>query len=70
MAQSSVKGLKGYGVFTTRDLVKGEHIMGVPDGVSIPIIGYWQRGKGRLERAKDAWMSVWDNYWWVSQFLV
>ena len=62
MAQSSVKGLQGYGVFTTRDLGPDEHILGVPDGVSIPIIGYWQR-HGESAAAKDAWMAVWDNYW-------
>eukprot|EP00977_Amphora_coffeiformis_P011531 scaffold2768_cov161-Amphora_coffeaeformis.AAC.7 len=63
IAQSSVKGLQGYGVFTTRDLARDEHILGVPDGVSIPIIGYWQRHGGSATAAKDAWMKVWDNYW-------
>jgi hypothetical protein len=62
MAASSIKGLQGYGVFVTRDLVKGEPILGVPDGISVPIIGYHQR----RSEAKEAWISVWDNYWWGS----
>ena len=69
IAQSSIKGLQGYGVFTTRDLERDEHILGVPDGVSIPITGYWQRheekGSAAAAKAKDAWMAVWDNYWYV-----
>ena len=64
MAASSVKGLQGYGVFTTRDLAPEEEILGVPDGISIPIIGYRQR-RGSAAAAKDAWINVWDNYWCV-----
>lgn len=66
IAPSSINGLKGFGVFTTRDLAADEHILGVPDGVSIPIIGYWERdGGAAVSAAKDAWMAVWDNYWYV-----
>jgi len=44
-------------------LEPNEHILGVPDGVSIPIIGYSERHEGSAAAAKDAWIAVWDNYW-------
>jgi len=54
MAPSSIKGLDGYGVFTTRDIEKDTSIFSEPDGPSIPVVDY-NRGD---------WMSTWDEYLW------
>jgi hypothetical protein len=62
IAASSVRGLQGYGVFTTRDLAKDESILGVPDGVSIPITGYRQRHIPEGSNLKEAWIKVWYVY--------
>lgn len=35
IAPSSLKGVNGYGVFTTRDIQKGEPILGAPDGLGV-----------------------------------
>ena len=43
IAPSYLKGFAGYGVFTTRDLEKGEHIIGRPDGVAVPVEFDWPR---------------------------
>ncbi|KAL7564516.1 hypothetical protein ACA910_017675 [Epithemia clementina (nom. ined.)] len=63
VAPSSLKGNPGYGIFTTRNLWKGEKILGGPDGVAIPVEGYNQRDipKGDL---KEHWIRLWDPYWW------
>jgi len=40
IAPSSLRGVNGYGIFTTRDIRKGESILGAPDGVGIPVGSY------------------------------
>jgi hypothetical protein len=40
MAPSSVRGLNGYGLFTTRHLKAGESILGRPDGLAVPFEPY------------------------------
>jgi hypothetical protein len=67
LAPSSVKGLEGYGIFTTEDMKAGEIILSKPDGPSIPVVDYlfepsFTGDFGKLSRA--AWIRVWDNYWW------
>ncbi|KAL7564582.1 hypothetical protein ACA910_017928 [Epithemia clementina (nom. ined.)] len=63
VAPSSLKGNPGYGIFTTRNVWKGEKILGGPDGVAIPVEGYDQLDvpKGDL---KKQWIQLWDPYWW------
>ena len=63
VAPSSLKGNPGYGIYTTRDLWKGEKILGGPDGLSIPVESYQQLAipKGQL---KSKWIELWDPYWW------
>lgn len=63
IAPSSLRGVNGYGIFTTRDLGPGESLLGVPDGVSIPVEAY--RSKGRPNEASfRAFKQLFDNYWW------
>lgn len=55
MAPSSLKGLDGYGIFTTRDIQAESSIFTEPVGPSIPIIDY---NKGK-------WLSLWYEYIWA-----
>lgn len=55
MAPSSLKGLDGYGIFTTRDIQEGSSIFTEPDGPSIPIIDY----------NKGPWLNLWYEYVWA-----
>lgn len=61
MAQTSLKGVNGYGVFTTRDLEKDESILGIPDGVAIPVETKWDETSPK-EQEREAWWDVWGNY--------
>lgn len=54
MAPSSLKGLDGYGIFTTRDIKKGTSIFPESDGPSIPVV---DSNPGR-------WYKTWNEYWW------
>lgn len=42
MAPSSLKGVQGFGIYTTRDIQQNEPLLqaNVPDGPSIPVIDY------------------------------
>lgn len=55
MAKSSLKGMDGYGIYTTRDISEGSSIFPKPDGPSIPIIDY----------NKGSWLSLWYEYVWA-----
>ena len=61
IAPSSLKGFAGYGVFTTRPLAKGEHIIGRPDGVAIPVETDWDR-RAPLQKERRNWSHMWGNY--------
>lgn len=61
VAQSSLKGFAGYGVFTTRDLEEGEHIIGRPDGVAIPVETDWDETAPK-KRERNNWWNMWGNY--------
>jgi hypothetical protein len=66
IAQSSQKGNDGFGIFTTRNIQKGDSILGEPDGVAIPITAY-RSHKGIPSDKKvvrRAWIHMWNNYWW------
>ena len=61
IAPSSLKGVNGYGVFTTRDLQPDESILGIPDGVAIPVETNWDESSPKLPE-RLAWWQVWGNY--------
>ena len=61
MAPSGVKGLKGYGIYTTRDIGKGESILSAPDSPSIPILDYREVDS----EAVDQWVKVFWEYVWT-----
>ncbi len=56
MAPSSVKGLDGYGIFTTRSIKAGSKMLPGPDGPSIPVIDY----------VRGPWTKTMNEYWWES----
>ena len=64
VAPSSLKGFPGLGIYTTRDLWKGEPILGGPDGISIPIeTAYHQRNLPKFQLRRQ-WANLWGEYWW------
>lgn len=63
IAPSSLKGVNGYGTFTTRDLAAGERVLPSHDGLGIPIESYRHRD-GLYAKERLDWIRVWDNYWW------
>ena len=64
IAPSSLKGFAGYGVFTTRPLAEGEHIIGRPDGVAVPVETEWDR-HAPLQKERTEWSNLWGNYMYV-----
>ena len=64
IAPSSIQGFAGYGVFTTRDLELDESILGIPDGVAIPVETKWDASSPKQAERK-AWWHVWGNYVYV-----
>ena len=60
MAPSSLVGNAGFGIFTTRDLQPHESVLGVPDGLSIPIVSYLDH----RPQGQQQWTALWDNWWW------
>jgi len=63
-APSSLKGFPGYGIYTTRDLWKGERILGGPDGVSIPVEQPRRRTDFPKKDLVQKWTRLWGDYWW------
>ena len=67
LAPSSLHGNAGWGVFTTRDISKGEAILQAQvDGPSIPIVDSMPRVsvEPALQRAYEHWNNVFGHYWW------
>ncbi|CAB9507051.1 Guanylate cyclase [Seminavis robusta] len=68
MAPSSLKGLQGYGIFTTRDIDELESILQAPDGPSIVVTDFrTQQNKNESKEMVDFrrhWTHMWDHYWW------
>jgi hypothetical protein len=63
IAPSSLKGVNGYGVYTTRDLAAGDSLLGAPDGVSIPVEEiYHNKGPNKVQLRP--FKKLFDNYWW------
>lgn len=54
MAPSSLKGLDGYGIFTTRDIEAGSNMLSGQDGPSIPV----------FDHTHGPWTKTWNEYWW------
>lgn len=60
IAPSSLKGVDGYGIFTTRDLQAGESILGGPDGLAITL-----ENLSHQAPAHNQWRRVWSEYYWA-----
>jgi hypothetical protein len=66
IAPSSLKGVNGYGTFTTRDLQAGEQILLTHDGLGIPIESYTNNNENiPFAKERSDWIRVWKNYWWA-----
>ncbi|GKY93853.1 hypothetical protein MPSEU_000352200 [Mayamaea pseudoterrestris] len=66
IAPSSLKGVNGYGTFTTRDLHEGERILPSHDGLGVPIESYlYDDDNVPFAKARSNWIRVWKNYWWA-----
>ena len=65
MAPSSVKGVRGYGVYTTEKISKGHLFLTEPDGPDILVtdFDYIPRADPLLLERRS-WISVFDSYWW------
>jgi hypothetical protein len=63
IAPSSLRGVNGYGVYTTRYLKAGESVLGRPDGVAIPFEPYLHRMlPPRADRKK--FLNLFGEYMW------
>lgn len=66
MAPSSVRGLDGMGLFTTKDMTKGEDFLTDYDGPSIPVFDYrptWLK-VDELAKVRSRWIRFFGDYWW------
>lgn len=68
MAKSSLKGHTGFGVYTTRDLKRGQAILsgppGTPDGPTIGVVDSTRNVPDELQAANLQWHNTWGHYWW------
>lgn len=64
MAPSSLKGSPGYGIYTTRNLWKGERVLGRPDGLSIPVEVFNDPLSFPKSQLRKEWIELWNQYWW------
>ena len=68
MAKSSLKGHAGFGVYTTRDIERGQAILsgppGTPDGPTIGIVDSTRYIPTALQPANHQWHNTWGHYWW------
>ena len=66
IAPSSLKGVDGYGTFTTRDLQPYERILPSHDGLGVPIESYYYSSETTpFAKERNDWIRVWKNYWWA-----
>jgi hypothetical protein len=63
IAPSSLKGVNGYGIFTTRDLAAGESLLGAPDGVAVPVERYQHPSKPAV-RERSQFLNLFGEYMW------
>ena len=68
MAPSSLKGHTGFGVYTTRDIDKGQAILsgppGTPDGPTIAVVDSMRNVPFELTAAHHQFHNSFGNYWW------
>lgn len=68
MAKSSLKGHTGFGVFSTRDINKGQPILsgppGTPDGPTVAVVDSTRNVPLQLLAANHQWHNTWGHYWW------
>lgn len=63
MAPTSLKGVNGYGLYTTRDLAAGESILGAPDGLAIPVHLYAHPSLPPVPERRQ-FLDLWSEYMW------
>jgi hypothetical protein len=63
MAPTSIKGADTMGIYTTRNIEKGEHILNAPDGPSITLLSDSFRGK-TAKFPESNWIHLWGEYAW------
>jgi len=64
MAPSSIKGIDGYGIFTTKPLPKGSYILKGPDGPGIPVIDYYEEHNHDWYY-RQQFIRTFYKYWWA-----
>jgi len=64
MAPTSIKGSNTMGIYTTRSIKKGEHILNAPDGPSITLLTDSFRGK-TAKFPESNWIRLWGEYAWA-----
>lgn len=62
LAPSSVTGNPGLGLYTTRDIRKGENVLRARDSISIPIFDL-ERGPASTMRYQ--WFNLFKKYFWA-----
>ena len=76
MAPTSLKGVQGFGLYTTRDIPRTHSILQshLPDAPSIPVLDYWPEEDEQDEeydesaaflQARLQFTGLFDNYWWA-----
>jgi hypothetical protein len=63
MAPTSLKGSDTMGIYTTRDMKNGEHILTAPDGPSITLLTDVFRSRTSRFPASN-WLYLWGEYAW------
>ena len=67
MAPSSLKGVNGLGIYTTRPIEKDEPFLNAPDGPSVAVLDYHMhsdKNDDPLQEKRNAWINLFDDYWW------
>lgn len=66
MATASMKGNSGDGLYTTRDVARGEQFLTAPDGLSIPVLDYGSEYAPTESEAKarEHFFDTFRLYWW------
>ena len=70
MAPSSLRPFPGYGIFTTRDIDKGDSILGAPDAVSIPLHDMRRKNEHNplYRERRRLWRNVFSNVGFLIDF--
>lgn len=68
MAPSSVHGVDGMGIYTTKNLSKNDVIINKVDGLSIPVLRGetdYVNDSNKTIQARKQWHRLFNEYWWV-----